>query len=197
MRWFAGPLALGVIALPQMATAEPIRIVAFGTSATYGRYLERGQDYPSKLEATLKAKGYDVRVKNAGKIGDFAVNALGRVYSAVPNGTHIAILEFGFNEIKLKQQDPASVRAAIGKIVDRVRPRATQVLLVDYMQLDLSSVARAHGAQPIPWSGLGIRPDPRYVVPNDPLNHLNPAGYDIVVARMLPTVEAAVRQLPR
>ncbi|MEX2128632.1 MAG: GDSL-type esterase/lipase family protein [Xanthobacteraceae bacterium] len=178
------------------AQAEPVRIVAFGTSATYGRYLPRGQDYPAKLEAALRAKGHDVRVTNAGKNGDFAVDALGRVDAAAPRGTQLVIMEFGVNEVKLKQQDPASIRAQVGALVDRVRARGAEVLLADYMQLDLASVARARGAQPFKWADPRLR-DAKYQIPNDPLHHLNGAGYDILVQNMLPAVEAAIGRLKR
>jgi acyl-CoA thioesterase I len=184
-----------LLAGPLPANAE-IRIVAFGTSATFGKFLPRNEAYPAKLEAALRAKGHDVRIINAGKNGDFAVEALGRVDAAVPPGTQLVIMEFGVNEVKLRKQDPASIRAQVGALVDRVRARGAQVLLADYMQLDLASVAHAHGAQPFTWTDRRLR-DPKYQVPNDPLQHLNGTGYDIIVQNMLPAVEAAIARLRR
>ncbi|MBI4275373.1 MAG: arylesterase, partial [Rhizobiales bacterium] len=126
-------LVIYVVLLSCSAQAEQIRIVAFGTSATYGRYLPRGDAYPAKLERALRAKGYDVVVSNAGKTGDFAAAALTRVDSAIPKGTHIAIVEFGVNEVKLKGLDAGTIRKDVGALVARVRARAAHVLLADYM----------------------------------------------------------------
>jgi acyl-CoA thioesterase-1 len=191
--WIATAVAILLAgALP--AEAEPIRIVAFGTSATFGKFLPRNEAYPAKLEAALRAKGYDVRIINAGKNGDFAAEALGRVDAAVPPGTQVVIMEFGVNEVKLRKQDPASIRAQVGALVDRVRARGAQVLLADYMRIDLASVARAHGAEPFRWAHSQ---DPKHHIPNDPLQHLNATGYDILVQNMLPAVEVAITRLRR
>lgn len=189
-------LAIGVLTFASTAQGEQIRIAAFGTSATYGRYLSRGEAYPAKLERALRAKGHDVVVSNAGVTGDFATAALGRLDSAVPSGTHIAIVEFGVNEVKLKGLDAATIRRDVGALVARLRARGVHVLLFDYMQLDLPSVAAANGAASFRYPGY-IHRDPKYVIPNDPLQHLNAAGYDVVVAQMLPSVEAAIRKVRR
>jgi acyl-CoA thioesterase-1 len=189
-------LAIGVLTFASTAQGEQIRIVAFGTSATYGRYLSRDQTYPAKLERALRAKGYDVVVSNAGKNGDFAAAALSRLDVAVPRGTHIAIVEFGVNEVKLKGLDAATIRRDVGALVARLRARGVHVLLFDYMQLDLPGVAAANGAASFRYPNY-IHRDPKYVIPNDPLRHLNATGYDVVVAQMLPSVEAAIAKVRR
>src|SRR5471030_470097 len=64
-------LFLGVLLLlsGECSAQAPIKIVAFGTSNTLGRYVARGSDYPAKLEAALRAKGHNVQVTNAGSHG--------------------------------------------------------------------------------------------------------------------------------
>jgi len=178
------------------AQADQIRIVAFGTSATYGRYLSRAEAYPAKLERALRAKGHDVVVSNAGKNGDLAAAAMARLDAAVPRGTHIAIVEFGVNEVKLKGLDTAVIRKDVDILVARLRTRGVQVLLFDYMQLGLASIASANGATSFAYPSF-LNRDARYVLPNDPLRHLNAAGYDIVAAQILPSVEAAIAKLKR
>ena len=80
------------------AAAEPIRIVAFGGSSTYGKGVDRQDTYPAQLERALRAKGYDVTVANAGVNGETTKDALSRFDRAVPAGTAIVILEFGLND---------------------------------------------------------------------------------------------------
>ena len=189
-------LAISVLMFACAAQAEQIRIAAFGTSATYGRYLSRNDAYPAKLERVLRAKGFDVTVSNAGQNGDFAAAALGRIDSAVPRGTHIAIVEFGVNEVKLKGLDAANIRKDVGILVAQLRARGVHVLLVDYMQLDLASVAMANGAESFRYPDY-IHRDPKYLIPNDPLRHLNALGYDVIVAKMLPLVEAEIEKMRR
>ena len=79
-------LFLGALLLisGECSAQAPIKIVAFGTSNTLGRHLARGQDYPAKLEAALRAKGHNVQVTNAGRNGDMIAGALARLDSAVP-----------------------------------------------------------------------------------------------------------------
>ena len=187
-------LAISILTFVSAAQAEQIRIAAFGTSATYGRYLPRNDAYPAKLERVLRAKGYDVVVSNAGLSGDFAVTALGRLDSAVPRGTHIAIVEFGVNEVKLKGLDPATIRKDVGTLVARLRERGVHVLLVDYAQLNLAGVAQENGADTFQYPNY-LHRDPKYLIPNDPLRHLNAAGWDLVVASMVPLVEAAIAKV--
>ena len=80
------------------ASAQPIRIVAFGGSSTYGQGVERYDAYPAKLEKALKAKGYNVTVTNAGVSGDKTADGLARLDRAVPAGTQIVIVEYGIND---------------------------------------------------------------------------------------------------
>src|SRR5690349_12422970 len=46
------------------------QILAFGDSLFAGYGVERGESYPARLEAALRAKGVDARVTNAGVSGD-------------------------------------------------------------------------------------------------------------------------------
>ncbi len=52
------------------AGAEPVRLVALGDSLTAGLGLEPKDAFPAKLEAALRARGFDVAVENAGVSGD-------------------------------------------------------------------------------------------------------------------------------
>ena len=60
-------------------TAAPVHIVALGASNTAGKGVGTRAAWPAQLEAMLKAKGYDVRVDNAGVSGDDTSRMLGRI----------------------------------------------------------------------------------------------------------------------
>ena len=74
------------------AKAAPIRIVAFGASNTAGYGVGSNLAWPARLEAMLRAKGYDVTIANEGISGDTTAGMLSRLNSTVPNGTRIALL---------------------------------------------------------------------------------------------------------
>jgi hypothetical protein len=54
----------------QPSLAASVRIVALGSSTTAGFSYSQAIAYPARLEALLRAKGYDVSVANAGISGD-------------------------------------------------------------------------------------------------------------------------------
>ena len=80
-----------------LAVAAPAQtlIVAFGASNTSGKGVLPWEAWPAQLEGMLKAKGYNVHVKNAGKAGDTTSGMLHRLFFAVPSGTKIVILDVG------------------------------------------------------------------------------------------------------
>lgn len=69
------------------SASTPIRIVAFGDSLTAGYGLRPTEAFPARLQAALRAKGYDVTVANAGVSGNTTAAGLARVQRAVPGGT--------------------------------------------------------------------------------------------------------------
>jgi acyl-CoA thioesterase-1 len=74
---------------------SPAQIVAFGASNVSGYKVEPRQTWPAQLEMLLQAKGYHVRVLNAGLYGDTTTHMLERADSSIPNGTKIVILDMG------------------------------------------------------------------------------------------------------
>jgi acyl-CoA thioesterase-1 len=72
--------ALVLVALSMLATepAFAAEVVALGASNTYGKGVQRGDDYPSQLQTMLRAKGLNVTVTNAGISGDSSLGMLGR-----------------------------------------------------------------------------------------------------------------------
>ena len=99
-RWLiALAMLLGMSAAVQ---AAPLQIVAFGDSVTAGYLIPRNDAYPAQLQRALRAKGYDVVVRNAGVPGDTTLGALKRLDLAVDPDTAICIVEFGVNDRRLR-----------------------------------------------------------------------------------------------
>jgi acyl-CoA thioesterase I len=121
-------LVLGALAFAGVAFAEPRRIVALGDSNTYGMNMPREQSYPAQLEAMLRAKGYDVTVTNAGIPGDTTSGGLGRLNSAVPSGTHIAIVVLGVNDAR-KGVPPAQIEANLVEILSNLKARDVRLVV--------------------------------------------------------------------
>jgi acyl-CoA thioesterase-1 len=117
--WLAAVLVLTVAASP--ASAAAAQIVAFGASNTAGYGVGSDQAWPVRLEAMLRAKGYQATVANAGISGDTTVGMLGRLDTAVPDGTELVILAiFPYNDAG-KGISPAEHAANIQKILSRLR----------------------------------------------------------------------------
>jgi acyl-CoA thioesterase-1 len=100
-----GCLSFLVIPNIGVSSADAATIVALGASNTYGKGVARNQAYPAQLEAILRAKGMSVRVVNAGINGDTTEGMLGRLDSAVPNGTSAVILQPGGNDRRKGRPD--------------------------------------------------------------------------------------------
>ena len=170
------------------ATARPIRIVAFGDSATYGYLVPRQDAYPAQLQALLRKKGYDVVVENAGVNGDTTAGALHRFDQAIVPDTDIALVEFGTNDLRLRVP-PQRMRANLAEILRSLRQRHVEVLLVGLGRLNLADVARANGVPYAQWK----LPPGKYRARDHA--HFNGQGYAIVIARMLPQLEALIARV--
>ena len=193
--WIA--LVLALFALP--ARAQPIHIVAFGDSNTAGFRVLHKNAYPAQLERALREKGYDVRVLNSGISGETSAMGLKRFDRAIPQGTDVAIVYFGRNDVRWGI-DPKKIRANLGEILKKLRERNIRVLLVGLRTLDLSQLAQENGALYYPDFFTGVArdgdKDPQYTLIFDPIQHLNTKGYAVVVQHLLPYVEALLQPEP-
>jgi acyl-CoA thioesterase I len=185
-------LALLACASTHGAQAEPVKIVAFGDSNTAGFRVTNDDAYPAQLERVLRAKGHDVRVLNSGVSGNTSSMGLARIDKAVPPGTRIAIVYFGRNDVRWGVE-PGKFRANIEGIVKRLRAREIQVLLIGLRTFSLADIAAANDALYYPDFFAGVsregEKDPKYTLIFDPIQHLNKAGYEVVVSHLAPVVE--------
>ncbi len=190
---------LGWLALALPVCAQPVHIVAFGDSNTAGFRVREKNAYPAQLEAALRTRGYDVRVLNSGVSGDTSGMGLKRLDRAIPPGTNVAIVYFGRNDVRWGIE-PQKIRANIDTMLKRLRERDIRVLLIGLRTLDLSHVAEENGALYYPDFFTGVATngdkDPEYTLMFDPIQHLNPTGYAVVVRNLLPYVEALLQPAP-
>ena len=184
-----------LLLVPATAHADPIRIVAYGDSNTAGFGVGVPNKYPSQLARALIARGHDVEVVNAGVSGDTTAGALRRFDKAFPEGTDVAIVFLGRNDMRFGFS-METTRRNLDEIVGRLRARGVEVILAGFHSRDFSDIAAAHGAFYYPdfFDGVaenGIK-KAGYTLIWDIIGHLNTRGYEEVVARLSPVVEAQV-----
>src|SRR5260370_25467445 len=113
------------------SVAAQAQIVAFGASNVAGKGVWPGQAWPAQLEEMLKAKGYNVRVKNAGKSGDTTSGMLHRLNFAIPSVTKIVILDMSGGDYNNSKGDAASQergRADMAAIETQLKARGITVI---------------------------------------------------------------------
>jgi acyl-CoA thioesterase I len=173
--------------------AEPIRIVALGDSNTAGFGVVEPNKYPTQLQRALTERGHDVEVINAGISGDTTGGALRRFDSAFPEGTDIAIVFLGRNDMRFGIS-METTRRNLNEIVGRLRARNVEVILAGFYTRDFSDIAAAHGAFYYPDFFDGVAENgvkkPGYALIWDIIGHLNARGYQEIVSRLSPVVEA-------
>jgi len=193
---------LAVAGEPAHAAERVLKIVAFGDSLTAGLGLPAGAAFPARLEAALKAKGHAVAIVNAGVSGDTASGGLGRLDWSVPDDADAVILELGANDA-LRGVDPKTTKAALDAILGKLDARRVPVLLAgmasprnmgaDYVRAFdaiYPALASTHRVVFYPFFLEGVATDPK-LNQGDGL-HPTAAGVDVIVARILPSVEALI-----
>lgn len=183
----------------QPAAATPITILALGDSLTAGYGLQPSDAFPVKLEAALRAKGHDVVVINAGVSGDTAADGAARLDWALSDEVKAAIVELGANDA-LRGLPPAQAEAALDQILTRLGEKKIPTLLAgmrappnlgpDYQKAFdgmYQRLAGKHGALLYPFFLEGAAAEISLNQADG--MHPNPAGVDIIVSRILPSVE--------
>ena len=206
LRQVAALLAFfGFVTLALPAQAEPIRLVAFGDSLTAGLGLPGNEAFPAKLQAALKARGHDVLIQNAGVSGDTTTAGLSRLDWSIPQGTDGVILELGANDA-LRGLDPAITDKSLDSILGRLKARNIPVLMAGMLappnlgagykaRFDpiFPRLATKYGVALYPFFLDGVAGQPKLNQPDG--IHPSAAGVDIIVAKMLPAVEAFIGKL--
>ena len=92
-------VALSTSMLVGHASAQEATIVTLGDSNTSGFGVGAQEAFPARLEAMLRKRGRAVHVVSAGVPGDTFGGMLGRVNSSVPQGTTLAVVQGGYNDL--------------------------------------------------------------------------------------------------
>ncbi|WP_192181751.1 arylesterase [Mesorhizobium amorphae] len=184
------------------ARAETFTIVGFGDSLMAGFGLGPGEGFTDRLQAALRAKGHDVTVANAGVSGDTTSGGLARLDWSVPDGTQLVILELGANDM-LRGVSPGIAEKNLDEMLAKLKQRKIAVLLAgmraapnlgaDYQNAFdaiYPKLAAKYGVPLYPFFLDGVAGQPGLLL-EDGL-HPNAKGVEMMVERILPTVEKAI-----
>jgi acyl-CoA thioesterase I len=187
------------------AAARTLRVVALGDSLTAGLGLSPGKAFPDRLEAALRAKGWDVKVTNAGVSGETAADGLARYEWSVPPDTDALIIELGANDM-LRGHSPGATKAALAAILERARAGHLPALLAGMRAAPnlggqyagefsaiYSALAKTYGVQLYPFFLEGVAGDPKLNQPDG--LHPTAEGVEVIVQKILPSVEALLKQV--
>jgi acyl-CoA thioesterase-1 len=201
-------LALGAVlalAFGGQAAARPISLVVLGDSLTAGYGLPPGKAFPDQLQAALAAKGWDVKVVNAGVSGDTAEDGLARYDWAVPPNAGALIVELGGNDM-LRGLPPEATRKTLAAILDKAKAAHLPILVagmraapnlgpeyVAAFDAIYPALAADYDAILYPFFLEGVAADPKLTQPDG--LHPTAAGAAVIVNRILPSVEDLLRRV--
>ena len=207
-RSFVQALALAAVlavAFGGQASARKLRLVVLGDSLTAGYGLPPGKAFPDQLQTALNARGWDVKVINAGVSGDTAEDGLARYDWAVPADADALIVELGANDM-LRGLPPEGTKGALAAILDRAKAAHLPTMIAGMraapnlgarvrsgVRRHLSrAAAGAAGATLYPFFLDGVAGDPGLNQPDG--LHPTAAGAAVIVDRIMPSVEDLLRR---
>ena len=194
-----------VLAAASPAAARTIRLVVLGDSLTAGLGLPPGKAFPDRLQAALRARGWDVDVLNAGVSGDTAADGLARYDWAVPANADALIVELGANDM-LRGLEPEATKKALSAILDKAHAarlptliagmRAAPNLGAEYdraFDAIYPALAKDHDVALYPFFLDGVAGDPKLNQADG--MHPTAEGVDAIVERIAPSVEEILKQV--
>lgn len=116
--------------VPVMGQERPI--VALGDSLFAGYGLSRGEGYPEKLEAALRARGINARIANAGVSGDTSAAGLQRLKFTLDSqkaAPELVLISLGGNDV-LRGLPPEQTRANLEAVLKELRQRRIKAVLM-------------------------------------------------------------------
>ena len=113
----------------QPPAAAAIRIVVLGDSLAAGLGLAEADAFPAFVERTLRDRGHDVEIVNAGVSGDTTAGGLNRVAWVLQQPTDILVVELGGNDA-LRGQDLENIESNLREIVRRGLDAGARVVLL-------------------------------------------------------------------
>jgi len=172
-RAFVASLATAAFFAFTTGACAQVQVAVIGDSNVYGKGVSSSENYPSRLEAALRARGLDVRVSNGGVNGDTSAGLAARLDSAVPAGTRVAVIWVGINDVFRHGKSRAEVQANVAGIVSRLGAKGIA-----------SYVIRP------PVYNVEDHKNPALILSGD--NHFNGAGYGRMVAKTIGPIQTLV-----
>lgn len=192
---------------PAAATAEPMRILAFGDSLTAGYGLTEPETLTVQLAQALTKMGREVAVINGGVSGDTTAGGAARIDWALADRPQVMILALGGNDM-LRGLDPASTKANLEAIIAKAQAAGVEIVLagmlappnlgIDYKTAFDSlypDLAKAHDLLFLPFLLQDVAQDSG-LNQADGL-HPNGKGVAVMVQHLLPLVTEAMDRARR
>ena len=183
------------------------RILAIGDSLFTGYGLERGEGYPERLEAALRARGINARIANAGVSGDTTAGGRQRLaftLNSQPQPPELVLISLGGNDM-LRGLPPEQTRENLDAMLTELRKQGISVVLMGMLappnlgpeyraKFDpiYPALARKHGAILVPFFLQPVM-DRTDLVQQDRI-HPTAVGIDAMVKA---TVEDVAGALPK
>ncbi len=183
------------------------RLLVLGDSLAAGYGLAVEEAFPAQLEKALRQAGHNVAVINAGVSGDTTAGGLSRLEWALADKPHLVLVELGGNDA-LRGLPPEETRANLNAILERIGKAGVKALLAgmqaprnlgahyteDFNRI-YPQLARQHRIMLYPFFLDGVALDP--ALNQDDGIHPNARGVAVIVARILPAVEAALKTIQK
>ena len=191
-------LLLALIFAADTAHAGQKVILAFGDSLTAGYGLPAADAFVARLQAALRARGRNVRVRNGSVSGDTTAGGRARLAWTLSGQIDLVILELGAND-GLRGVDPGETRRNLDAMLTALGKRKITVLLAgmlappnlgpdyarDYNGL-YPDLAKKHGVALYPFFLEGVAAQAALNQPDG--LHPNAAGVQVIVDAMTPHV---------
>jgi acyl-CoA thioesterase-1 len=182
---------------------SPPLVLALGDSLTAGYGLKPGESFASRLETRLAERRPGARVRNAGVSGDTSAGGLARLPRLLNAGPlpDLCLIELGANDA-IRGIDPATTRANLDAILTELARRGVAALLAgmvappflgryaEQFNAIFPELAAQHGVMLDPFFLAGVAGKPGFTLADG--LHPNARAADIVAARLLPLVDAAL-----
>jgi acyl-CoA thioesterase-1 len=139
---------LAFLSLLGLSAAAPApRVVLFlGDSVTAGLGLDSSQAFPALIQKKIDAKGWNVKVINAGVSGDTSAGGLGRMDWLLKNKIDVLVLELGAND-GLRGVPPEVTKKNLQAIIDRTKERYPNAEVIVAGMKVPPNMGRAYGQQ--------------------------------------------------
>jgi acyl-CoA thioesterase I len=201
----AGMVLMSTAFVAQAQAQAPIKLAILGDSLSAGYGLPLEAAFPAKLQKALREKGHKVDILNAGVSGDTTSGGRDRLDWSIPDGTEAVLVELGANDA-LRGLDPKVTKTALEDIIKKLQARKIAVMLAgmvappnygpDYaarFNPIYADLAKAHDVPLYPFFLDGVASEAKLNQPDG--IHPTAEGIDIIVARILPSVEAFLNKV--